>query len=292
MTTACSLGAQQNQGERIARSVQRLRAAGTASGEATWMFGVKDLPPGAISDPQSFFRRFETVRLAFLVDLGRDRAQLAQVGKADAPTAVYDHHVVFVRRTGASGGLTSREWSRLNYVDRRKDHSPGVQAVADNIGKPTAALIPPAHLLELVAGTLKGSVKRVGAETVAGVAVTHYKANLSIDSANRKLHISERELDARRAAMTAVAVKGDLIPAEIWVDGKGVLRKLRLRLTQHPARSATLFFVADFEVRAVGSEQAAPTPTRREYIRVDTPSELVRSLHDCAQCAATAKPAA
>jgi hypothetical protein len=156
-----------------------------------------------------------------------------------------------------------------------------VSTVTENIGAPTAGLLHPVHLLQLVAGALTGSVKRVAPEPIGGEPTSHYKVNLSLDNADRELKLSEKDRDARRAVFTALAVKGDVLPAEVWVDGQGRLRRLQMRLTQRPARAATLFFVARLEITAIGGTVASP-PTRREYVRVDTPFEVVRSLRQSA----------
>lgn len=271
----CSLGEKQAQGERITRSIGRLARAGPVSGEATWEFRIEEIPPGAVGDFATLVRRLAPVKVPFVADLGRDRAQLGPVGE---PSALYAGDAVFVRRSGSSTGLSSREWSRLDYRDLDDVDTPGVQAVADNIGSPTVTLLHPVHLLELVTGALTGSVRRLGTETIAGVRTTHYKANVSLDKADGELDLSEQERDARRAALTSLAVKGDVLPAEMWVDDAGRLRRLQIRFTQRPARRATLSFAARLDLAAIGEGELAGVPARRQYLRVDTPSELVRGL--------------
>ena len=276
----CSLGEKQAQSERITGSVERVAEAGTVSGQARWTFAIKEIPPGAVGDIATFGRRLAPVEVPFVADFRRDRARLGPAGPLDA---LYAGDAVYVRRVGTASGLSSREWSRLDFRDLDDADTPGVQAVADNIGAPTATLLHPVHLMELVTGVLTGSVKRLGEDTVAGVRTTHYKANISLDKADGELDLEEEERDARRAALQSLAVKGDVLPAEVWIDDEGRLRRLQVRFTQRPARRATLYFTALLELAAVGEGEVAAIPTRRQYLRVDTAGELVRGLRSAPQ---------
>jgi hypothetical protein len=70
-------------------------------------------------------------------------------------------------------------------------------------------------------------VERVGSETVRGTRTTHYRVTLDIEQA-----IANAPEDLRELVRGSVAALGSgTIPADVWVDGRGRLRKTRLRVS-------------------------------------------------------------
>ncbi len=71
-----------------------------------------------------------------------------------------------------------------------------------------------------------GKVKKVRSEKVRGVRTTRYHANLDLQKAVTSAPEDERE----RVRASVGALGSEKVPADVWIDTKGRLRKLRLRL--------------------------------------------------------------
>jgi hypothetical protein len=70
-------------------------------------------------------------------------------------------------------------------------------------------------------------VERVGTEEVRGTRATHYRVTIDVEQA-----IANAPEDQREVVRGSVAALGSgTIPADVWVDGKGRLRKMRLRVS-------------------------------------------------------------
>jgi hypothetical protein len=71
-----------------------------------------------------------------------------------------------------------------------------------------------------------GKVKRVGSERVRGARTTRYRVTLDVQQA-----VNSAPEDQRARVQASVGKLGsDTLPADVWIDGKGRLRKLQLRL--------------------------------------------------------------
>jgi hypothetical protein len=88
----------------------------------------------------------------------------------------------------------------------------------------------------------KGEVKRVGRENVRGVRTTHYRVTVDLDQAIANAPEDQRS----RVQDSAGALGSDTLPADVWIDTKGRLRKMKLRLegtsVSNPGSVAFEFF--------------------------------------------------
>jgi hypothetical protein len=71
-----------------------------------------------------------------------------------------------------------------------------------------------------------GKVKKVGSEKIRNVQTTHYRVTLDLEKA--VANAPEAERDNVRTSVAALGTSR--VPADVWIDGKGRLRQLRLRL--------------------------------------------------------------
>lgn len=71
-----------------------------------------------------------------------------------------------------------------------------------------------------------GRVTRVGSDKVRGVNTTHYRVTLDLANAINKAPQEQRA----RVETSVIALGTRNIPADVWIDEKGRLRKLRLML--------------------------------------------------------------
>lgn len=277
VTSSCSLGDKQAQADRITRSVRRLDTAGVASGEGSWRFRIEEIP-GTVAGQFEQVNALPPIRLALVADQRRSRAQLA--APDNPPLVIFDNHVVYAQRSGS--GLSSRDWARLDFGALSRLPDPSLEAVINNVGQGSIALLNPAHLFDLVEGALTGSIERLGEEIVGSQPATRFRANLSLDKAEGELDLSEEQRDARRRVLKILAFKGDVVPAEIWIGDDGTLRRVSLTFAQRPAPRTKMSFTVDLELAEFGAVPSPRVPPRKEFLRVDSASELVRGLRRAA----------
>ena len=95
----------------------------------------------------------------------------------------------------------------------------------DSVGTSEVVQRDPSSSLDALRGAT-GKVTRAGSEKVRGVNTTHYRVN--IDLAKAVSNAPEEQRDRVETSVIALGTRN--IPADLWIDGKGRLRKLRLRL--------------------------------------------------------------
>ena len=83
----------------------------------------------------------------------------------------------------------------------------------------------PSSSLDALRGAT-GKVTRVGSDEVRGVKTTHYRVTFDLAKAISNAPEAQRD----RVETSVIALGTRSIPADVWVDGKGRVRKLRLRL--------------------------------------------------------------
>jgi hypothetical protein len=105
--------------------------------------------------------------------------------------------------------LAGKKWLRLNPSDFGGDTQIGQS-------NPSAGL-------DALRG-VTGDVKKAGRETVRGASTTRYRAQLDLDQAVAKAPEDQRT----EVAGTVQALGSGTVPADVWLDGKGRVRKLRL----------------------------------------------------------------
>jgi hypothetical protein len=145
----------------------------------------------------------------------------------------------FYVRGGAFDTFTHGKWIRVNSDD-----------ATFNLGQND-----PSKLLEYLRGV--SNVRERGNETVRGVDTTHYAAQIQIDKVASKL-----QPDAARALEQLARTLGTRqIPLDVWVDGDGLVR--RVRMDWHPNVGALKlsFELFDFGDVHVKVPAAAETTT-------------------------------
>jgi hypothetical protein len=107
--------------------------------------------------------------------------------------------------------------------------------------------------------SVEGEVKRVGSEKVHGTRTTRYRVTIDPEQAVESAR--EERRDAVRSSVTALG--SDTIPADVWVDGKGRLRKMRLRIT---ASGSTTKGSVAFEYFDLGAGVSVKEPPASEAV--------------------------
>ena len=106
---------------------------------------------------------------------------------------------------------------------------------------------------------VKGDVKRVGSDKVRGTRATHYRVTIDADQAVNSAPEGQR--DEVRNSIGALGSK--TIPADVWVDGKGRLRKVRLHVA---ASSTTTKGLVAFEFFDLGARVNVEAPPANEVV--------------------------
>jgi hypothetical protein len=140
--------------------------------------------------------------------------------------------------------LAGKKWLRLNPSDFGGDTQIGQS-------DPNAGL-------DALRGAT-GDVRKVGRETVRGASTTHYRTKLDLDQA-----VSNAPADQRTEVSGTVRALGSgTVPADVWVDGKGRVRKIRLRVgTASAGNQGSLVF----EYFDLGSRVSVEEPPASEVV--------------------------
>jgi hypothetical protein len=100
----------------------------------------------------------------------------------------------------------------------------------------------------------KGDVKRVGSEKVRGTRTTRYR--VAIDAEQAVNSAPEEQRDEVRNSVGALG--SGTIPADVWVDGKGRLRKVRLRVAASASKTKGSVAFEYFDLGASVNVEAPP----------------------------------
>jgi len=106
---------------------------------------------------------------------------------------------------------------------------------------------------------VKGDVKRVGGEQVRGTRTTRYRVTIDAQQAVDNAPDDQRA-EVRNSVM---ALGSDSIPADVWIDGKGRLRKVRLHVA---ASQSTAKGTVAFEYFDLGTGVHVEEPSASEAI--------------------------
>jgi hypothetical protein len=106
---------------------------------------------------------------------------------------------------------------------------------------------------------VKGDVKRVGSEKVRGTRTTRYRATIDADQAVNSAPEAQR--DEVRNSIGTLGSK--TIPADVWIDGKGRLRKVRLHVA---ASTTTTKGSVAFEYFDLGARVNVEAPAANEVV--------------------------
>lgn len=116
----------------------------------------------------------------------------------------------FFSQLGLSGG---KQWVKVDLAELARQQGIDLSSLVNANPTPTSAL---AYLRGA------GHVQKVGTDTVQGVSTTHYKVTLDLERAAAESTGSTRR--SLRRVIEAGGVKK--LPADVWIDDDGYLRKV------------------------------------------------------------------
>jgi hypothetical protein len=127
-------------------------------------------------------------------------------------------HVAYMKLPESFGGLVgSDKWLKVPNLGAADHVLPGYGQ-----GDPSQFL---AYL-----ETVSSDVKKVGSETIRGVETTHYKATLDLGKAVDRADVPASLRDELHDLFDKSNGAGFAIPAEVWVDGDGLARRIQMTM--------------------------------------------------------------
>ena len=196
-----------------------------------------------------------------------------------SPPAVFVGNVVFLQRPGAANAAAGdsesqfgvRSWSKLDFAKvGKKDHN--------NLGGVSVVNpINPAYLVRMLAGTLSGSVRRVGTEQIGGVPTTHFTMN--VDRTKAFSRLGDKDRQAVNKAFRSYNVKGDVYKhAEVWIDAAGLPRRFVLRVHQELDQDAVFGITYTIDLTDFGGPIDIHPPSADATAEVRTLNALMSSV--------------
>lgn len=229
--------------------------------------------------PEGGFALGEESR-TFVLDLGSSHASLAVTDAS--PSVIWDDLVAYGRRGGIPED-DARPWVRFDLDDVGE----GAGELSPLRGEGATAIVAlhPAVIVDLVAGTLTGSIETVGAETIDGVETTHYAVNIAIEKALEDVRRSRYPEDRRELVerlIELLGVDGDVHAADVWLDADGGLRRFSVSLVQKPVTKVEFALVVTLDISgditdATGSGVPTP-PTPEQVLSVDSVVRFITTV--------------
>jgi hypothetical protein len=108
------------------------------------------------------------------------------------------------------------------------------------------------------------SVKRVRSESVRGTSTTRYRVTIDTQQAVNNAP-EEQRADVRNSL---AALGSDTIPADVWVDGKGRLRKVRLHIAASPTTAKGTVAFEYFDLGAGVHVEEPPAGEAIDFLEV------------------------
>ncbi|MDQ1396865.1 MAG: hypothetical protein QOG64_2124 [Acidimicrobiaceae bacterium] len=157
-----------------------------------------------------------------------------------------------------------RRWLSFDYGSLPKD---------DSTKTAGSYAINPIVVTHLAVGTLTGSMKLIGPDTIDGAHTTHYRMNVSRDKAER--HLPEKQQKELDKIFRANAIGGGVFPAEAWVDDAGSLRRFTVRLRQSLSRTDRADLDVTLQLAPSATPVEVPVPDAKETAVVQDLGQLV-----------------
>jgi hypothetical protein len=157
------------------------------------------------------------------VDLTSGNSQLTMTmpGLGETELRTVDR-TMYLKLPAQFAGMAGKPWLRL---DAKGMAGAGLGQLSQ---------LSPADQLSYLKGVSE-DVTTVGKETVDGVSTTHYRAKLDLDRAGKSMSAEAQS----RFAEARKLLSSTTLPADVWVDDNGMLRKFEVTLAMTPAKAAT-----------------------------------------------------
>ena len=265
--SGCSITEKRNQSRLITNAHQRLVDSGTSLLSVTVQEKAIAIDAGfaaqSSSQPlragQLAPARNETV----VTNFPKREALVIPAAKGAAkasPAQYFNDGVIYQRLPNVAA--SSHPWLQLDYgqlYDKRKSQA--------GLGY-GHALLNPLWVVDLLKGTLTGSVKRLGPARTGGVATIEYAANFAWDKSLKGT--GDQHTRAVEAALTLLGVPSSVVKGNVWLDAAGNVRQLWVSIREHKGRHQVVAWHYTINFAAIGQAVAIALPKQTEVARVDT----------------------
>jgi hypothetical protein len=196
---------------------------------------------------------------------------LGQEGRG-VPEAVFVGPTIYLKRPTTSADAESqfgvRAWSKLDFSEVGRKAS-------NDLTQPNAINpINPTYLVRLLAGTLSGSVKRLGTDVIDGRATRHFRMNVDRTKAFSRVDDDDRQ--AVDKAFASNNISGEVFKkAEAWIDDKGLPRRIVLRFRQKLDQDNIFVLTYRIDLDKYGVRVSVPTPKADNLAEVSSLNALL-----------------
>lgn len=269
-TAGCGFANKRANADRIRNAPARLVSAGGAVARFSVSAKViSSIPEVGLTEGASLGGK-EALPVVF--NYGERRSAVV----ADLPTGglrpvlVADGVQVYQRRLGTQS-TSAHPWVRLNLEDL---YSQRKRMAVSTVGP---RLISPVTLVDLLRGTLTGSVHADGHEVIDGVPTTRYRLNVDLDKAYK--HAPRQQREAFEVVRALSGFRSVVHGGRVWLDDHGVVRRAEMRLHQQLLLHVTIELAFELQLANVGRAPAVDVPARSETASISDVSSLAAAMN-------------
>jgi hypothetical protein len=195
-------------------------AANAVSGEAIAAAAVKSSRPGSVEADFKISGAGIDGKGSGVFNTGENSGQLSMKirirGFSVPIDSIVAGNLLYLRSSLFSqlGVSAGKQWVKVDLQQLAQQRGIDLSSLASANPTPTSAL-----------AYLRGAshVKKVGTDSVQGVNTTHYKVTVDLERAARESSGSTRRSLRRLMQLSGVRK----LPADVWIDGDGYLRKVQ-----------------------------------------------------------------
>ncbi|HVM09653.1 MAG TPA: hypothetical protein VM345_14390 [Acidimicrobiales bacterium] len=284
----CGLGSKDAQAKRIRASLTAAEAASPVTGSVTFELeldreAAAELAPDQRAQLETALAASAaagnpTLKAATGIDSSTKRAVVTFEG-TEEPAAVFVDTQLFTKRRNARA-TERRTWARLDIMDPLTEERPIDlrEMTPPQTLTAAATTLSPVHIVELIEGTLTGSVKAKGNEAIGEVQVARFDMNISLDKAMKELDFDDEQREARLRLIRLLGSRNDVLPARAWIDDQGRLRRFEVELDQRVTRRRTNHLKVRLDLDTFGAPVAIEPPSNEVTVTYERFGRLVRSV--------------
>lgn len=281
----CGIRAKKADAELLRGAADRVAAQKTANAQFGFSFRIVDMPQSGgaaeiniagLQQSQEGARSSE-LSAPLVLDYSRKAVQ-ASLPAADAdqpaiPFQIFAGDTIYQRRVNQSGeGTTSgRDWVKLTFGDHYEDRD---NKEAQGFGSQT---LNPAWLVDLLRGSLMGSIERLGTETIRDTQTSRYRVNFSWDDTFED--VSDRELEGWLTAQAMMGIPDKVVKGEVWLDDDGLPRRIKANVRQVRDRNEELEVRYTLELFDFGADIDLALPPDDQVSEVDGLGAIVQATN-------------
>lgn len=184
---------------------------------------------------------------------------------AETPFLVFDGELLYLHSLSPEEG--ERPWARVDLGEVEDVEDP---LIGFNV-------INPATWVELLGGALTGSIERVDEEKVDGERLVHYEANFDREKAFQDL-LDDDEFERLTTLFELMGVQSIVIPGEVWLDERGLPRRLVYEVEQRVDRRNAFELTLSFDFFEWGRDASIERPAEDDIVEVDGVLQLLGEL--------------